>query len=616
MVPLMVVRGSFLAWLGLPLLAALAYASALHNPFAYDDLSAIQDNALIRQISLAPVFLHGGVSSSGFANGQFRPLTIFSFALNYSAGGVNPFGYRLVNLILHALNAVLGARLLRTLLLRVPFSRRAPLLSPARAEGIALLAAAVFVVHPINSLGVLLVWKRATLLLTLFSLLATSCLLALRRQDIPLWRRSALCVGLWVSQILALGSKENAAILPAMLLLVDLWPRPGWNPREHWRDILRVQFPTFVLGLAGAVLLLTREPHKVEMGRFTYLATQAQVVWSYAAMVVSPSTISTIYDVVPARLHDGLFWLAALSLLGLMTASVWLARRWSFVALALGWAVLGLAPTSSLIPIPLLKDEDRTYLAFLLLWVFPAYAMAWLVGRPQRGRRLAAQLCGSLMLLLLLGSTLARASLWSDPELLWLDAIKKHPGNRLASNNYCAAILSQPGKAHQAVPVCLHAYERDPENPRLQASLINAYVAVGAIDQADAILSTALKTGDSSFLLMRAAGHLAWFHDRPAEAIAYYRRALEKQPLDLEIALYMARSFVELGAVEEARSLAAQLDRWTVPDDMNFQLALAALHREIGWNERACAEYEKLRLAWPQSRATDPDRLKLAAVCP
>ena len=64
-----------LAWFAIPALAALAYGPALGNPLTYDDLSAIKDNAFIRQLDLIPVLFHGGLTSNGFANGQFRPLT-------------------------------------------------------------------------------------------------------------------------------------------------------------------------------------------------------------------------------------------------------------------------------------------------------------------------------------------------------------------------------------------------------------------------------------------------------------------------------------------------------------------------------------------------------------
>ena len=606
-----------LAWLALPLLAGLAYATALRNPFVYDDLASIQDNAFIRQVDLAPVFLRGGVSSDGFAHGQFRPLTIASFALNYAAGGDNPTGYRLANLLLHVLNAMIGACLLRVILMRVPFSWRKQPLSEDQSTVVAILAAAIFVVHPINSLGVLLVWKRATLLLTLFSLVATLSLLALRREEPSRgpWRRLVLYGGLWGGQLLALGSKENAVLLPATLLLVDLWPRLGQQPRAPWRGLVRLQVPTLLIGIAGAVFLITRSPQKVEMGRLVYLATQAKVIWGYAAMAVEPSLVSTVYDVILDKPQDPLLWVAALSLLGLLLASAWLARRLPFVALAVFWAALALAPTSSLIPIPLLKDEDRVYLAFLLLWALPARGLLWLFERPEFASRVVARLGGALIVLVLMGFTLARASLWSDAESLWLDAVKRHPEVRTAANNYCAAILVQPDKARAAVAVCSVAHARDPENPLLQANLVTAYLGVGAVEQAEALLAATLARGEPSSQLLRLAGHVAWYRDRPAEAIGYYGRVLKEQPFDLPSVLYMARSYVDLGVVEEARSLAKQIDRWAIPNDTKFRLALAELHRAVGWVPRACSEYAELASANGGDPRTSADRHKLAAAC-
>jgi len=77
------------------------------------------------------------------------------------------------------------------------------------------------------------------------------------------------------------------------------------------------------------------------------------------------------------------------------------------------------------VPIPLLEDEDRTYLAFLLLWALPAAALAWLAGRPRA--RVPARVGMGLILVALTGLTLSRVTLWSDAEVLWGDAIKAHP---------------------------------------------------------------------------------------------------------------------------------------------------------------------------------------------
>ena len=614
----MILRRSTMGWLGLPLLAGLAFASALHNPFVYDDSVAIQENSLIRQLHLTWLFFHGGLSSSGFAHGQFRPLTLLSFSLNYLVGGENPFGYRLVNLVLHASNAVLGGKLLQQLLLRVPWPHAGPPLTEPSATAVALLAAALFVVHPVDSLSVLLVWKRATLLVTLFSLLAVLSLLWLRREEArprPL-RRVALCAGLWGSQLLALGAKETAAILPALLLLVDLWPRAGWNPRQAWRAVLRLQWPTLLIGVAGAIFLLTRAAQVVPMGRWVYCATEAKVIWGYLAMVMVPSLVSIVYDVAPARVGDGYVWLASLSLLGVLVFAVAMIRRRPWLALAILWAALALAPTSTLVPIPLLMDEDRVYLALLLLWVFPAYLLVWWAGRGHAWfGKPAARVVGAVLLLVLVGFTLARASLWCDPVVLWSEANERHPDSAIAATNFCAALTAQPERAQQAVAICQKAYERAPDDPNLQFNLTKAYVGVGAMTQAESLVAALLARGQTSPQLLRVAGHLAWYRDRPADAIGYYRQALADLPLDLETAIYLARSYAELQQTTEATSLARQIDHWVLPGDVALHLALAALHQSIGWSDRACAEYRKLAPQLATLPIANADGRALDAAC-
>ena len=583
-----------LAWFAVPLLAALAYGPALGNPLTYDDLSAIKDNAFIRQLNLIPVLFHGGLTSNGFANGQFRPLTILTFSLNYLLAGDSPFTYRLLNLVIHAANALLGALLLRRLLLAFPVSNRSLLPSKATASAAAILAGCVFGVHPINSLAVLLIWKRATLLATFFSLTAAICLLRLRGQDEsdrparPQW---LLCLGIWISQVLALASKETAIVLPAMLLLVDVWPQS----RRSWRELLPVHLPLWSIGAATAVFFLVRIGSLSVMPPLVYLGTQAKAVWRYLAMVFAPSLLSTVYQIKPAGKDDALAWLGAAGILALLVAAVWLARRFPLPALAVIWCAIALAPTSSLIPIPLLVDEDRVYLAFLPLWGLVAAGAIRLAERRSVLFRRAVATGIAVAVLVAGGFTLARGALWSDPELLWSDACKRHPGSATAAANYCAAVAGNPDRLPLALAACESANRRFPANQSVKMNLVTTYAAVGAIDKADAVVASTLETDEVSPQFERLAGHLAWAKGRPAEAIPHYQRALQGLPFNLEIAIYLARSYAELGRMAEARDLAGQLDHWTMPNDASERLSLAELHRAIGWRERACKEYEELR---------------------
>src|SRR5215831_14422035 len=124
----------------------LLFASSFSHPFHFDDILITSD----ANVGNASHFLH-------FFNPlHLRQLTFFSFYLNHLAGGDNPAGYHMVNVLLHIANAVLLFLLLSTF-----FER-----------WLAIAAAGLFLLHPIQTEPVLYVYQRSILLACLFSLLA------------------------------------------------------------------------------------------------------------------------------------------------------------------------------------------------------------------------------------------------------------------------------------------------------------------------------------------------------------------------------------------------------------------------------------------------------------
>jgi 4-amino-4-deoxy-L-arabinose transferase-like glycosyltransferase len=129
----------------------------------------------------------------------YRPIVILSYALNYKLGGLRPFGYHLANIFLHALNSVLVY-----LLAHLIFERKRP----------ALFSALLFAIHPVHTEAVTGVVGRAELLAFLFSL--SSLLMYITSKE-----RKGYVLSL-AFFLLALFSKENALILPFVLMLYDL----------------------------------------------------------------------------------------------------------------------------------------------------------------------------------------------------------------------------------------------------------------------------------------------------------------------------------------------------------------------------------------------------------
>ena len=113
-------KKDFAVLVSLVLLTGLVYANGLRNPFVIDDHSIIVRNFLLRQWTLAELMKSHLFSTIAVETQYYRPLTLLSFALNYGLSGLDPAGYRLVNIALHLLVATLSF----LLLVRLPLGRR------------------------------------------------------------------------------------------------------------------------------------------------------------------------------------------------------------------------------------------------------------------------------------------------------------------------------------------------------------------------------------------------------------------------------------------------------------------------------------------------------------
>jgi hypothetical protein len=215
----------------------LAYRPALHGAFVWDDLDFVvrtswfdADDGL-RQIWLDP-------SSTS----QYYPLTYSSHWLENRLFGHETTGYHLVNILLHAANALLLWCVLRRL--AVPG---------------ALLAAALFALHPVHVESVAWISERKNVLSGLFFL---SSLLAWLRCSAPDEEPAriragwyVLCVALYAAALL---SKSVTCALPAVILLLVWWKR-GRVPAAELRALL----PLFVVGGGFALLTVVLERNQV-----------------------------------------------------------------------------------------------------------------------------------------------------------------------------------------------------------------------------------------------------------------------------------------------------------------------------------------------------------------
>ncbi len=437
--------------------ATAAFGGSLFSGFHFDDYGMLQDPA---------IFSPGGWARC-WSLWQTRPLTWFTFWLNYRISGREPVLWHAVNLALHVACALVLYRLLRRL---VPSA--------------ALFGALIFAVHPIQSEAVDYVYARAILLATLFSLLA-----------IEDWTRNRPWIAVaWFT--LAVLSKEECVGVPIVLALYSLW-RGGAAKR-----IPQLAAMCGIALLAGVrVIAVIQAAGMKNIGAnagispLGYLSEQGIAILRYFGLLAFP----WFFSVDPQIPNPAWNWslIAWIILTSLIFAAI---RRYREVPEA-RWILAGLIlliPSSSVFPAADLAADRRMYLPMLAL--APAIAML------MPGSRFVTPRWLLVIPVLLAALSMERTYVWASDQRLWSEAAGQAPGKIRPMLQ-----LSRAVPREQAVALLEDAERLDPGDPEIPTELARVDLELNhpgdALAQAGRAL--ALTPGEAHALNNRGAVLLA-----------------------------------------------------------------------------------------------------------
>lgn len=465
-------RTLLLPWVGLVLLACLPYALSLWAPLLYDDRTLLDNAWLAREAGIGTVFSHDYWFGTRHAGSDlYRPLTILSLAWNLRLAG-SRFGFRLVNVLLHALVCCEVALVLLRCL--SPRQRR---LSFAPWLG-----AALFAVHPLASEAVLWVVGRAEILSAALGLGAF--LLLVRAPESGVFAAGGACLLLF----LALLAKESAA---SWIPLGALWlALAGAGRRRTWTWLLAstATLAAFLLlrgsvvgwHIAGAERL---DNPLASVSGPTRVANAVLLQGRYLGKMLVPFPQSIDYGYDQIRVLGLVPWgaLAAASLLcawlvvlSRSLRSPGLAFLWSFVPLA--FAITG----NFLFPIGTIFAER---LAYLPLVGAAGVSAALLLRLPSA--RVRSALAG-LLLALLAWRTLVRGRDYRSLEALTEATARASPRSVKALLNLGRTRLELLNRPAEAIAPLERAVSLAPDEPRLLRLLGEAHRRLGHAAQADA----------------------------------------------------------------------------------------------------------------------------------
>lgn len=459
------------------LAAAFAvYWQSLANGFLlnWDDPNYIVNNLDAHGFSVE----HIKSAFSRFYVGNYAPLHIVSYMLDYSLWGLKPSGYIFHNILLHGLNGYL---------LYLLVARISAALYPS------ILSALLFIVHPVQVESVVWVSQRKNLLAMFFFLLSFHFYCSYRNSSAVAGRKPyVLALVLFACSLL---TKSVAVILPVALLLCDfcLEQRP-------LRRSLADKVPFLFIALATAALAMVSQSESYGGGGRTVfhggsplatLLTMIPVFVSYLRMIIVPTGLSGVYA---PEIRTSLDATVAISgaVLGLCTVMAWFIfrkERQLFFWLALG--VIGILPVSQIVPLVTLMN-DR-YLYFPLAGVAPFIVFGALKLLPESKDKLRYAAVFLLCILLLFAVMAGkRGTVWKNSLTLWSDAVRKNPENIVAKYNL-ANVYLESNQLDKVRPLVEQLLAVNPKSARFHELLGHYYYRVGDLNNAEHSYKKALE---------------------------------------------------------------------------------------------------------------------------
>jgi tetratricopeptide (TPR) repeat protein len=450
---------------------------------------------------------------------------------------LQPLPYHLLNVLLHAFNAILLWRLLRRLN------------TPA-----AWAAAAVWALHPVTVQSVAWATELKNCQSGLFYLLA---LLAWTRsgQNKKSWGWYGAALAAFAAALL---SKTATVTLPFALIAIDLWQRRPFDARAvaRWTPFFALAALAGIWTLGGHRDLVAGAEWDLPPGE--RLALAGRCVWFYLAKLAWPFDLSFVYTRWDATAIGAGAWLPLVGVAALAGAAAWRWRRGDRATpAALIYFVGALLPVLNFFRMYYARysyvADHWQYLASMGAVAWAVGGAAWLAARGRDARAIEKiGLIATALALLFLGSlTWRQARVYRDNETLWLDVLAHNPAASVAYNNLGIHYYEQ-GDAAMAEGTLRAGLEIDPGDPEL-ATILGG-VLIGQRRWAEALewLRVADRALPDDAEIANNMGLAEAGLGRPDAAVAHFRRALALEPRMIEAVNNLVKTLLENGRRAEA----------------------------------------------------------------
>ncbi|MBN3038480.1 MAG: tetratricopeptide repeat protein [Candidatus Omnitrophica bacterium] len=517
-------------YLSIVLIIALGigvYANSLGGEFIWDDIVLVKESPSIESLShIGHIFSNRTALDSGGKFYFYRPLQMFTYAIDYSLWQEDPRGYHLTNLILHILVAISIYWLVSILFKDSP---------------LALFSALLFVAHPIHTEAVAYISGRADSLATLFMLLALIFYIKYcDLKNMRLFMAAILCY------LLAVFSRENSLIFPLIILLYHY----AFEKKAQKKLLLSL------FGLSLAYIIL-------RAGFFSFSAPHTEcpntllqrlpgffiALSRYIRLLFLPLDLHMEYGNDLFAWNDPRAWLGLAMLLFLAIVAFRQRKRNMVIFLSIAWFFILLLPMSNLYPINAYMAEHWLYSPSIGFFLIVAFYLSSMY-KVERLRKFSIF---ALAAILLYSSflTVKQNSYWKEPVSLYKRTLKYAPQSFLVYNNL-GIIYGSRSDFAQAVALFKKALAINPEDASAYNNLGKAYKAMHKNKEAIESYQKALAINPRFARVYYNLGNAYKDINKNNQAIDAYKEAIEADPYYAKAYYNLGITYSELGEYEKA----------------------------------------------------------------
>jgi len=517
----------------LVLIGILLYCHTLPSGYVFDDRIYLEFNPLFKDAhsfafpfnfrAFATLSSQLGLDRDLSTNFILRPVTYFTFYLNYLVDGMNPRGYRAVNIAIHFTNAVL---LFHILLHLFGATKLAEGQVASSTKFIALSSSLLFLVHPLQTESVTYIVQRFTSLGVLFYLLTIlTYFLSFAAEN----RRTALIYRLVsvASLIAGMLSKEETFTAPFLIVLLD-WLVMGTSLKTACKRAI----PYFLcLPIIPALIIATAMAQEfgntIVTGALTiaiaadsrdyqyhYALTQLSVMLTYLRLLLFPAGLNIDREYPASTSILQIQVLISLTVITSILSCAWLNFhrnrqdvRSALLFCSVLWFFLTLCPSSSIAPLPDLIAEHRSYLPSIgaLLALVCCADLLRTEFFNRREEKIAMNLFMAFWISSLGVATLARNYVWRSPISLLKDTTTKSPNKRRNWSNL-ATTYYECNKPREAIDCLVKAIAIEPDYFAGYVDLAGVQNEIGRYREALEVSKSGLKRSPKNYLMLYNMG--------------------------------------------------------------------------------------------------------------